>query len=363
MLQITDMSDKLIFIVSSPRSGSTLLERMISSHSKVAGGPEPHLLTPLAHLGYYDNIEKAPYDHLRAVAAQREFVASLPGGEEDYLLALRAYCYHLYARQLEAAGTGRERVLDKTPAYALVLPFIEKVFPRAKYIVLTRHPAAIFSSYAQSFFENDWTAAHDFNPIVERYVPAMARFLRSTKTPMIHVRYEDLVQDPDVWMQKVCDCLELPFEPGIVEYGAQKEGAPKEPQRKGLGDPIGVSRHTRPVTSSLHKWVKEVHSDPKKEKLLKQMIGFNDPADYRTLGYDPDTLFEPLERHRDKLAAAAAAPAGNTSTPAGKKKKKGSVNAFTIERRLLHLLRRNIHSNAIGRLLKKIRFGCDVLLR
>lgn len=362
MLQINDMSDRLIFIVSSPRSGSTLLERMISSHSRVAGGPEPHLLTPLAHLGYYENIEKAPYDHLRAVAAQREFVASLPGGEEDYLQALRAYCYHLYSRQMESAGPGRERVLDKTPAYALVLPFIERVFPRAKYVVLTRHPAAIFASYAQSFFEDDWKAAHAFNPVVERYVPAMARFLRSTRTPMIHVRYEDLVQDPETWMKKVCDCLELPFEPEIVNYGEQKEGASKEPQRKGLGDPIGVSQHTRPVTSSLHKWVQAVHADPQKEKLLRQMIGFNSPDDYRTLGYDPDALFEPLERHREKLAAAAVQPPGQTP-PKKKKKKKTSMNAFTFERRILHMVRKNIHTNALGRLLKKIRFGCDVLLR
>ena len=359
MLQITDMSEKLIFIVSSPRSGSTLVERMVSSHSRVAGGPEPHILTPLAHLGYYDNIEKAPYDHLRAVAAQREFVASLPGGENDYLFALRAYCYHLYGRQLEAAGAGRERVLDKTPAYALVLPFIEKVFPAAKYIMLTRHPAAIFASFAQSFFENDWKAAHEFNPIVERYVPAMARFLRSTQVPLIHVRYEDLVQDPETWMKKVCDCLELPFEPEIVDYGARNE-----PQRKGLGDPIGVARHTRPVTSSLHKWVEAVHADPEKEKLLRRMIGFVDPEDFRTLGYDPDTLFEPLERHREKLAAAeSAAASSGAAAPVKKKKKKDSLTAFTIERRLLHLVRRNIHRNALGKLLKKIRFGCDVLLR
>ena len=351
MLTVTDMSDKLIFIVGSPRSGSTLLERMISSHSKIVGGPEPHLLTPLAHLGYYENIEKAPYDHLRAVAAQREFVASLPNGEEDYLTALRAYCYHLYGQQLAAAGDGRERVLDKTPAYALVLPFIEKVFPRAKYLVLTRHPAAIFSSYAQSFFEDDWKAAHDFNPIIERYVPAIARFLRETTVPHFHMRYEDMVQNPGEIMERACEFLELPFEEGMVEYGKKSE-----PARKGLGDPIGVSQHSRPVTSSIHKWVKPVLADPEKEKLLRKMVGFNSPEDYRTLGYDPDTLLEPLD---NPPVTGGGAPGGG----AKKKKKRPKRNAFTWERRILHRLRRNIHHNALGRFLKKIRFACDVLLR
>ncbi|MCD4654881.1 sulfotransferase [bacterium] len=342
MLQIQDMSEKLVFIVGSPRSGSTLLERMISSHSRIVGGPEPHLMTPLAHLGYYENVNKAPYDHLRAVAAQREFVNILPNKEQDYLTALQAYCFHLYGQQLLAAEKGKQMVLDKTPAYALVLPFISKVFPRAKYIVLTRHPAAIFSSYAQSFFENDWKAAHSFNPLIERYVPAISRFIRKANVPMVHIRYEDLVQDPELHMRRVCDCLELPFEENMVEYGRKKQ-----PQRKGLGDPIGVSQHQRPVTSSIHKWVKPVLDDPEKEKLLRKMIGFNDPEDYKTLGYDPNKLLEPLEGQVTKKS----------------KKNRKKADAFTWERRILHKLRRNIHQNALGRLLKKIRFLCEVLLR
>ncbi|MDP7640106.1 MAG: sulfotransferase, partial [Candidatus Hydrogenedentes bacterium] len=46
--------------MSSPRSGSTLLERILESHSAILGGPEPHLMTPLAHLGVWDNVDKAP---------------------------------------------------------------------------------------------------------------------------------------------------------------------------------------------------------------------------------------------------------------------------------------------------------------
>jgi hypothetical protein len=42
--------------------------------------------------------------------------------------------------------------LDKTTANALVLPFLQRLYPDAKYVVLTRHPLAVFSSYANSFF-------------------------------------------------------------------------------------------------------------------------------------------------------------------------------------------------------------------
>ena len=64
----------MLFIISSPRSGSTMLERMLESHSMILGGPEPHLLTPLAHLGVWDKVDQAPYDHVLAADAQKLFV-------------------------------------------------------------------------------------------------------------------------------------------------------------------------------------------------------------------------------------------------------------------------------------------------
>jgi hypothetical protein len=67
--------------------------------------------------------------------------------------------------------SGKAMFLDKTPAYGLVLPFLAKLYPRARYVVLTRHPLAVLSSYAGSFFEGDYDAAVAFNDILGRYVP------------------------------------------------------------------------------------------------------------------------------------------------------------------------------------------------
>src|SRR5260370_1766030 len=90
-LTIEPMDSRLLFVIGPPRSGSTLLMRMLSSHSAIYSRAEPHLLTPLAHLGYYDTVDTAPFDHLQAAQAVREFVADLPSGEQDYLDAFRAY--------------------------------------------------------------------------------------------------------------------------------------------------------------------------------------------------------------------------------------------------------------------------------
>src|ERR1700712_450532 len=188
------MQDRLIFLLSPPRAGSSLLQHMLGSHSQIFSYPEPHLITPLAFLGYYDLVDKAAYDHINAAEAIKLFVTGLPGGEADYLDAIRAYADTLYGRML---GTSSKRYfLDKTPGYALVLPFLTKLYPDAHYVVLTRHPLAIASSYAQSFFGGDWVAADQFNPIVNRYVPALAELLRHPPRHMLHVGYEGLVRDP-----------------------------------------------------------------------------------------------------------------------------------------------------------------------
>jgi len=337
----------MIFVIGSPRSGSTLLQRMLASHSQIFSCPEPHLLTPLAHLGYYETVDAAPYDHLRAVDAIRGFVEQLPGKEQDYIAACRAYTDLLYSRRME--GSGKRYFLDKTPAYSLVLPFISKLYPKAKYVVLTRHPVAIFASYAKSFFEDDYEAAHKFNPILERYVPAIARFLKEKPVPLIHVRYEDLVQDPEREMRRIFEFIGVPYEGEAIDYGKHKH------DDKGLGDPTGVKQHSRPVTSSIDKWVFALAEDPKKEELVRGIVAVLDPEELAIWGYDKAKLFEPL----DKLDAAARAAHG------AKKKRKKSPQPLKhkLERWLLLKLRKNIHHNWFGRLVRKVRFVCDVLLR
>src|SRR5213594_4853552 len=212
------MQDRLIFLIGAPRSGTTLLARMMGAHSAIYQRAEPHLVTPIAHLGFYGSVQKAPYDPENAEQAIHELVADLPRGEEDYLDALRAYTDTLYERLL-AAAPGKRFFLDKTPAYALVLPFLTRLYPKARYVVLTRHPLAVLTSYVESFFDGDWQVAVEHNPLLGRYVPALAAMLRERPVPLVHVRYEELVRDPETHLRRICDHLGIPFEPGAIAYG------------------------------------------------------------------------------------------------------------------------------------------------
>lgn len=331
------VKERMLFVISPPRSGSTLLQRMIGSHSDVFTHPEPHLITPLAHLGYYRNVDKAPYDHINSAEAMRLFVDGLPRKEEDYLDALRAYADTLYGRMLEP--TGKRYFLDKTPAYALVLDFLAKLYPAAKYVVLTRHPLAIFSSYANSFFDGDWKRAHEFNPIVERYVPAIASFLRERPAPLVHVRYEELVTEPEAHLERIFAFLGLPNEPEAVNYGERFTA------KKGPGDPISVEKHSRPVTASMHKWAAELRQDAGKLELARQMIARLDDEDLETWGWSRSTIFDALEQ------------AGGVAPP------KPVLNAYTLQRKVMLALKKDIHQRPHGAVIKKLRYYCDVLLR
>jgi len=329
--------DKLIFVICSPRSGSTLLQRMIGSHSRVFTHPEPHLITPLAFLGYYATVDKAPYDHINAAQAFREFAAELPRGEEDYLDAVRAYASTLYERVLSPSG--KEIFLDKTPAYALVLPFLLKLYPQAKYVVLTRHPLAILHSQAHSFFGGDMHAANAANPIVGPYVAAIGKFLRDAAVPAVRVRYEDLVKDPEPEMRRVLAHLGLDFEEGVVEYGRQKHIS------KSYGDPVSVERHTRPVTDSIEAWAQDLLARPEALKLCRQLCVGLLADDLAAWGYPKGELF----------AAVGHVTAHKTHIRGGL--------GYRLKRRVLLRLRKNIQHSLTGRLARNVRYYCDALLR
>jgi len=339
------MQDRLVFLIGSPRSGSTLLSRVLGAHSAIFAPEEPHLITPMAHLGYYDSVESAPYDPIITRAASRALVSALPGGEEDYLAALRAYSDALYGGLFEAAGDA-SLLLDKTPAYALSLDFLARLYPDARYIVLTRHPIAVWSSFVDSFFDGDDSVAHEHNPLLERYVPAIARFLRTTDVPVHRVQYESLVQEPEEHARKICEFLDIEFEPAMVDYGAAPDA--KGASTRGLGDPTTVAQKSRPTTDSLAKWVTAARGKTDRVTLYQEILARLADEDLETWGFTRAGIKAELDQ-----IDLAAAPA---PTP--------KLTRYSLERKLLVAIRRRTQpGSALGGLVRKVREVCDVLLR
>jgi hypothetical protein len=322
---------------------------MLNATSSIWSRPEPHILTPLAHLGFYDNVEKAPFDHLQSQQATREFVADLPGQEADYLDAVRAYADVLYGRMMARAPAHERYFLEKTPAYGLIPQFLARLYPMARYVVLTRHPAAIFASYAESFFDGDYEAALRFNPILSRYIPRMAWLLRERPVPLVHVKYEDVVANPEEELRRVSEFLDIPFEPEAVNYKR------KEVSGQGLGDPIGVKAHDRPVTTSKEKWVKDFVCDDRKIRCVAEQLATVSDEDLEIWGYPRALLWKSLEDLLEKQAQKGEALVA--------KQKKKTWDRYASQRRVLVWIRKDVDQKPWGKILRKIRFTCDVFLR
>ncbi len=360
-------SESLVFLIGSPRSGSTLLSRMVGAHSRVFAPEEPHLITPLAHLGYFESVDDAPYDPVITRQAARAMVGALPNGEADYLAALRSYTNAIYRGLLDghlgersdASAAPSTLILDKTPAYALSLDFLSRLYPDAKYIVLTRHPLAVWSSFVDSFFNGDGAVAHGHNPLLERYVPAIGRFLREAQSSaeaasvnggsslqVHHIQYENLVQESDGNARAIAEFLGIEFEENMVNYG-EAPGARGESTR-GLGDPMTVAKENRPTTKSLSKWAKAAVGRPDRVGLYEQILARLLDQDLQTWGFSREAI-------QAELSAIDLE---------GKAKPSAPLTRYSLERKVLVEIRRRIRpDNALGKLIRKVRETCDVLMR
>ncbi len=314
------MQDRLVFLIGAPLSGSARVAQLLGLHPQIAAPIEPHLITPLAHLGYFARVERAAYDPILTEAAMRELVAALPGGERDYLDALRACSDRIYAQLL--APSGRSLLLDATPAYALVLDFLAQLYPRARYVVVTRNPLAIWCAFARSALAGGDAAQDSENPRLERCVPAIARFLRERAVPICHVRYEDLAGDPEAALRSLCGFLGIEFAPAMLDGGARSGAAPA-------------------------RWADAIAGDAPRLQLARRLLERLLDPDLETWGFRRAEILAELER-----AAGLPSPA-----------RRPQWSRSALERRLLVALRRNIHQNALGRALRQVRRACDVLLR
>ncbi|MEV6865656.1 sulfotransferase [Streptosporangium subroseum] len=195
-----------VFILSPVRSGSTLLRALLGTHSMLHA---PHEL------------------HVRRLSVG--FGTSLSEKAMGALGHNRADLEHLlWDRVLhrELVRSGKSFIVDKTPANAFAFERIATCWPDARFVFLLRHPASI----ARSWHE----AAPDKRTAQEAALDAL-RYMKTTQKARhalsgLTVRYEELTEDPTTQTRRICDFLDVPWEPQMFSYGEQGV------LQKGLGD-------------------------------------------------------------------------------------------------------------------------------
>jgi len=195
-----------IFILGRPRSGSTLIEQILSSHSAVEGTAELPYITALAgRLSGRDSPVPHGKDYLNVLA---DFDAvALAGLGEEYLRDAQIH------RKLN-----RPFFIDKKPANFAHIGLILLMLPNAKIIDARRNPAASCFSTFKTYRSKSLLRLSELGRFYRDYVEYMAHFDRVLPGRIHRVIYEELVADPETQTRNLLDYLGLPFEESCLRF-------------------------------------------------------------------------------------------------------------------------------------------------
>lgn len=196
-----------VFILSTPRAGSTLLRVLLDSHSEICAPHESHF----RRLRVLQNDTSA-----KAMAAFGHHTTDL-----EHLLWDR-----ILHRELQLSG--KSVAVEKTPSNVFNFRRIAACWPDARFLFLLRHPYAAALSWHEGAPES--RPMSRAVPHVLKYAEAVERGRRAL--PGLTVRYERLTEDPVAETRRICEFLGLPWEEAMLDYGKGDQRA----FTKGLGD-------------------------------------------------------------------------------------------------------------------------------
>jgi tetratricopeptide (TPR) repeat protein len=250
MLEISGFSsDEPIFIVGMPRSGSTLLERVLASSPEVFAAGE---LQEFHRAMCYEINGTGRKFHPDILIKQAE--------KFDYVALGARYI------SLTRGRTGHTAFfIDKLPSNFLYLGFIKKALPNAKFIHIYRDPIdTCVSTYKTLFGHDMYPESYNLNTLAtyyKHYSDLMEFWNCEFPTQIINVAYEDLITNPSANFNKVFDRVGLQwrdkflnFEANINPVGTASAGQVRKPIYK----------------SSMNKWE---NYQPQIDLLIRQLKG------------------------------------------------------------------------------------------
>jgi len=202
--RLDDASQRPVFVVGMPRSGTSLAEQILACHPHVAAAGE---LTDLSR----NAIELGARRGLRFPDSVSDAdVATLRHAADDYL------------SRLDTVDPDARRVIDKTPANHLFIGFVELLFPHARIIHCVRHPLdTALSCYFQNFAGQGIPFSYRLDDIAlyfNEYLRVMAHWRRTTRLPLYELVYEELVRDQERVSREMVDFLGLDWDPACLRF-------------------------------------------------------------------------------------------------------------------------------------------------
>jgi tetratricopeptide (TPR) repeat protein len=200
-----------------PRSGTTLLEQIIDSHSATVSAEETEnfslfAFTPLLQRNFSETTTFQALDNLNA--------KGIEGARRDYLNSIS---------RVLGAQQNSPLLIDKNPSLSHLVPAFFRIFPESKTISMIRDPRdVVLSCFMQPFVPlNPVTACYtNLADCASEYAAVMKTHVKSTDVfadASIEVRYEDLVQDVEAKSREVLEFLGLPWEEEVLSFHRRAE--------------------------------------------------------------------------------------------------------------------------------------------
>jgi len=243
----SDRSDKPVFIVGMPRSGSSLVEQILASHPAVHGGGE---LDFMSHVwaGTVQMLSAQPHQY--PACLNRLTVDQADGMAQIYL------------QPLIALNPTASRLTDKLPLNFLHMGLIALLLPGARIIDCRRDPRDTCLSCFMAMFEGGNDFKFDLNNTAHfygQYRRLMRHWEQSLDLPILEVSYEELVTSPENQTRRMLDFLGLPWDDQCLRFHESKRpvttSSMQQVRRPLYQSSIGRWRHYERHLTELNRWL------------------------------------------------------------------------------------------------------------
>ena len=200
---------EVIFILGMPRSGTSLVEQIITSHSNVFGGGELPILSNIVKINFIKDENMLINDFEKII----EDPLKINQLKSDYLKYINNFRF------------SEKFITDKAPLNFRWIGFIKIIFPNAKIIHCSRDPKNNCLSMFKNLFEGGLNFTYDQNDLVDYYksYKNLMNFWKS-KFPqsIFEVKYENLVSDSEKIIKEIINFNNLEWEEGCLKYHKNK---------------------------------------------------------------------------------------------------------------------------------------------
>ncbi len=200
---------KPIFVLGMPRSGTSLCEQILSSHSEVSGGGELQHFVDISEIGNTVNTNSETISLYKEKISNMDMQTFKNKSEE-------------YINKLEKISTKHRFVTDKMPHNFVLIGFIKMLFPTAKIIYCKRDAMDnCFSLFAHKFVDQSHGYCYNQKTLGKYYklhVKLMDYWLNIFKDEIYVLNHENLVDDQEKYSREIIDYCDLSWEPECLEF-------------------------------------------------------------------------------------------------------------------------------------------------